>query len=136
VPAGNGTREFARRMTALVIEPDDSCQRQLLGLLSARGYRVVPVDNADTGLELSQRMRFDAAFCSVRAPGLNWVELSERMQSRVGGFILISDGYDPELAADFEGDGRFVLPKPVQENDLDRVLGSVDSPMPARHGVS
>ena len=129
-------RDSTRRSTALVIEPEESSQRQLLALLSARGFRVVPVDNADTGLELSQRMRFDAAFCSVHAPGLNWVELSERMQSRVGGFILLSDGYNAELSADFEGDGRFVVPKPVQEADLERVLGSMESPQPARHPVA
>ena len=88
----------------------------------------MPVGNADTGLELAHRMRFDTAFCSVHAPGLNWVELSERMQPRVGGFVLVSDGYDPELAADFEGDGRFVLPKPIQEGELARVLRSIERP--------
>ena len=112
----------SKGMTALVIEPDESAQRQLLGLLAARGCRVVPVNNSDTGLELAHRLRFDIAFCSVHAPGLNWVELSERVQSRVGGFILLSDGYDAELSADFEGEGRFVVAKPVQEADLDRVL--------------
>jgi len=115
-------RDSSRLMTALVIEHDEGVQRQLLALLSARGYRVVPVGNSDAGLDLAHRMRFDAAFCSLHAPGLNWVELSERMYSRVGGFILLSDGYDAELTADFEGDGRFVLPKPVQETELERVL--------------
>jgi GAF domain-containing protein/CheY-like chemotaxis protein len=124
--SAGSTVEFSRRMTALVIEPDEAAQRQLLGLLSTRGYRVVPVTNSDNGLELAQRMRFDAAFCSVHADGLNWVELSERMHSRVGGFILLSDGYDAELSSDFEGDGRFVLPKPVQEAELERVLRSID----------
>jgi GAF domain-containing protein/CheY-like chemotaxis protein len=113
-------------LTALVIEPDEAAQRHLLGLLSARGCRVVPVDNADTGLELAQRMKFDAAFCSVHAPGLNWVELSERMQPRVAGFILLPDSYDAELSADFEGEGRFVTPKPVQEPELERVLRSIE----------
>ena len=122
-PLKNGSRQ----MTALVIEPEETAQRQLLSLLANQGYRVVPVDNADSGLELAQRMRFDAAFCSVHAPGLNWVELSERLQPRVGGFILLSDHYDAELAADFDGDGRFVVAKPVQENDLERVLRSLDS---------
>src|SRR5262249_28680442 len=116
------TREVGRNMTALVIEPDESAQRQIVALLSARGYRVVPAANSDTGLDMSQRIKFDAAFCSLHAPGLNWVELSERMHSRVGGFILLSDGYDAELSGDFEGDGKFVLPKPVQEEELDRVL--------------
>jgi CheY-like chemotaxis protein len=126
VAPGNAARDSSRRMTALVIEPDEAAQRQVLALLTGRGYRVVPVTNSDTGLELAQRMRFDAAFCSIHAPGLNWVELSERMQSRVGGFVLLSDGYDAELSADFEGDGRFVLPKPVQEPELERVLKLVD----------
>jgi len=125
-PAGGPSIELSRRMTAVVMEPEETAQRQLLALLSARGYRVVPVSSADNGLELAQRMRFDAAFCSVHAPGLNWVELSERMYSRVGGFVLLSDGYDAELQADFEGDGRFVLAKPVQEADLDRVLRTID----------
>ena len=121
-------RDSSRRMTALVIEPDEAMQRQMLVLLSGHGYRVVPVKDSDTGLDLAHRIRFDAAFCSLHAPGLNWVELSERMYSRVGGFILLSDGYDMELAADFEGDGRFVLAKPVQEKELERVLQAIDPP--------
>jgi signal transduction histidine kinase/CheY-like chemotaxis protein len=124
------SRDSSRGITALVIEPDEPAQRQLLALLAARGCRVVPVANADTALELAQRMRFDAAFCSVHAPGLNWVELSERMQLRVGGFILLSDRYDVELSADFEGEGRFVLPKPVQERELDRILRKIDVQAP------
>jgi signal transduction histidine kinase/CheY-like chemotaxis protein len=129
IPSQEGAppKNGGRQMTALVIEPDDTSQRQLVALLANRSYRVVPVDNADAGLELAQRLRFDAAFCSVHAPGLNWVELSERLQSRVGGFVLLSDQYDAELSGDFEGDGRFVVAKPVQESDLERVLRSLDS---------
>jgi GAF domain-containing protein len=119
-------RENGRRMTALVIELEDTPHRQLLALLTARGYRVVPVDNSDAGLDLAQRLRFDAAFVSLHAPGLNWVELSERMQTRVGGFVLLSDGYDAELTADFEGEGRFVLAKPIQEADLDRIVRLIE----------
>jgi GAF domain-containing protein len=125
-----GPTDF-RGMTALLIEPDDVAQKQLMGLLAARGYRVVPVVSADTGLELAQRIKIDAAFCSVHAPGLNWVELSERMQARVSGFILLSDGYDAELASNFEGYARYVLSKPVQEPDLDRVLRDLEPSLPA-----
>jgi CheY-like chemotaxis protein len=119
-------------LTVLLIEPEEKAQRQIRDLLTAHGYRVVPVTNADTALELAQRMRFDAALCSVHAPGLNWVELSERLQSRVGCFVLLSDRFDPELAADFEGDGRFVLTKPIEETDLQRVLAGLDTPTGAR----
>ncbi len=129
---GTVTTELARSLTVLVIEPDDAAQRLILGLLAARGCRVVPIGNSDAALELTQRMRFDAAICSVHAPGLNWVELSERMLQRVGGFILLPDRHDPELAADFSGEGRFVLPKPVQETDLDRILHVVERRAAAR----
>jgi CheY-like chemotaxis protein len=132
VPLPTTGGDASRRWTALLIESDDAPQRQILALLSGRGYRVVPVSNADTGLELAHRMRFDVAFCSVHAPGLNWVELSERMQSRVGGFVLMSDGFDPELSADFEEGSRFVLPKPVQEIDLERVLRTVEASLSAK----
>jgi CheY-like chemotaxis protein len=121
-------RDPTRRMTALVIEPDEAAQRQLLVMLSAHDFRVVPVTNSDTGLDLAHRMRFDAVFCSLHAPGLNWVELSERMHARVGGFILLSDGYDAELSADFEDDDRFVLAKPLQEKELERVLQMIEPP--------
>jgi GAF domain-containing protein len=127
----------SRNLTALVIDNDESTQRQILALLSAQGARVVPVDNADTGLDLAHRMRFDLAFCSVHAPGLNWVELSERIRSSVGAFVLISDRHDPELVADFEGEGRFVLSKPIQEDALEHVLEHLDPPMPiAKNGAA
>ena len=128
--AARRTTDPSRSLTALVIDNDESTQRQILALLSAHGARVVPVDNADTGLDLAHRMRFDVAFCSVHAPGLNWVELSERIRASVGAFVLVSDRHDPELAADFEGDGRFVLSKPIQEGELEHVLEYFDPPMP------
>src|ERR1700693_2667295 len=49
------------------------------------------------------------------------------MHPRVGGFILLSESYDAELSADFEGEGRYVLPKPVQDSELDRVLRGVET---------
>ncbi|HUB31673.1 MAG TPA: GAF domain-containing protein [Bryobacteraceae bacterium] len=124
-PAAAGKPASAVPLTALVIEPDEATLNHLVGQLSARGARAVPVENADKGLELTQRMRFDLAFCSVHAPGLNWVELSERMQPRVGAFVLISDRYDPELAADFETGNRFVVARPVREAELERIWNVV-----------
>ena len=136
-PSPSSSNDYCHGMTALVIEPEEGAQRQLLGLLAARGYRVVPVPNADTGLELAQRIKIDAAFCSLHAPGLNWVELSERMQTRVGGFVLLSDGYDAELASNFEGYNRYVLAKPVQEPELDRVLRDLAPSLPfIKHGAA
>ncbi|MBM3774123.1 MAG: GAF domain-containing protein [Acidobacteria bacterium] len=122
-------------LTALLMEHDESVRRQLLRLLSSRNYRVVPARSAETGLDLGQRMRFDIALCSVRLPGLNWVEIAERLQRQVTCFVLLSDGYDPVLAANFRGEGRFVLPKPVDEKQLDRILEAAERPVRAAASV-
>ena len=124
-PAPDNVRDGSHSWTALVIEPADAIQTQLRGLLADRGYRVVPVHSSDEGLDLAQRMRFDAVFCSVHAPGLNWVETAEQVRPRVAGFVLLSDSYDADLSADFAGDRRFVLAKPVDERQLDRVLDAI-----------
>jgi C4-dicarboxylate-specific signal transduction histidine kinase len=129
-PTAEGLAQASSRsLTALVIEPDDAVERQILAILTRRGHRVVPVKSSDTGLDLVQRMRFDIVFCSVRAPGLNWVELSERLQTRVGGFMLLSDGYDRELSEDFEGEGRWVVSKPLDEVYVDSILRRIEGRM-------
>jgi GAF domain-containing protein/CheY-like chemotaxis protein len=135
-PAAEGRRMPGVPVTLLVIDAEEEAQHQLRDQLTAHGYRVVPVTNADTALELAQRMRFDAVFCSIHAPGLNWVELSERLQSRVGSFVLLTDRYDAELVADFECEFRSVLTRPVAEADLERVLVSIHSPTGVRNEVA
>jgi len=124
-PTLENGRDGAHTWTALVIEPAEAVQTQLRGLLADRGYRVVPVNSSDEGLDLAQRLRFDAVFCSVHAPGLNWVETAEQVKARVGGFVLLSDSYNADLSADFAGERRFVLAKPVDEKQLDRVLEAI-----------
>jgi hypothetical protein len=37
---------------------------------------------------------------------------------RVGGFILLSDGYDAELSADFEGDGKPLIAAELYDQKL------------------
>jgi CheY-like chemotaxis protein len=49
-------------------------------MLTSRGYRVVPVSTSAIAADLAQRLHFDIVFCSIRLPGLNWMELSERFQ--------------------------------------------------------
>ncbi len=124
-PAPENGRDGAHTLTALVIEPAEAIQTQLRDMLAVRGYRVVPVKSSDEGLDLVQRLRFDAIFCSVHAPGLNWVETAEQVKARVGGFVLLSDSYNADLSVDFAGERRFVLAKPVDEKQLDRVLEAI-----------
>jgi signal transduction histidine kinase/ActR/RegA family two-component response regulator len=119
-------QDGSRQLTVLIVEPDAKVQRQLVQLLGVRGDRVVPVLSAEEGADLAQRMRFDMAICAVRLPGLNWVEFFERVRNQVGGFVLITDGVDTDVARAFQGGEGFVLRKPIDEAEVHRICRAVE----------
>jgi signal transduction histidine kinase/CheY-like chemotaxis protein len=123
---GPGLGDSARQLTVLVVEPDASVQRQLVQLLGNRGDRVVPVASAEEGADVAQRMRFDMVICAVRLPGLNWVELSERVRNLVGGFVLLTDALSSEVGRAFRNNEGFVLNKPIDEAELQRICRAVE----------
>jgi len=126
VASGTEPQGGSRQLTVLIVEPDNSIQRQLVQLLGVRGDRVVPVSSAEEGADLAQRMRFDMAICAVRLPGLNWVEFFERVRNQVGGFVLVTDGVDTDLARAFQGGEGFVLSKPIDEAEVHRICRMIE----------
>jgi C4-dicarboxylate-specific signal transduction histidine kinase/CheY-like chemotaxis protein len=138
-PAARATdpgRARSRQRTAMLLEPDETAQRQLLTMLTSRGYRVVPMQTPEVAVDTAQRMRFDIVFCSIRLPGLNWVELSERFQPLVDAFVLVSEAYDPDLVISFERGRRFVVNKPFDAVQLDRVLAFAENPPSRRELIA
>jgi signal transduction histidine kinase len=123
---GSEQQHGSRQLTVLIVEPDNQIQRQLVQLLGLRGDRVVPVSSAEEGADLAQRLRFDMAICDVRLPGLNWVEFFERVRHQVGGFVLVTDGVDTDLARAFQGGEGFVLSKPIDEAEVARICRTVE----------
>jgi signal transduction histidine kinase len=122
----SGTAEEGRQLTVLVVEPDTKTQRQLVQLLGGRGDRVIPVSSADEGADVAQRLRFDIVICTVRLLGLNWVEFYERVRYRVGGFVLMTDGFDQSLGRAFKNGEGFVLTKPIEEAELLRICRTIE----------
>ncbi|MBC8165309.1 MAG: hybrid sensor histidine kinase/response regulator [Bryobacteraceae bacterium] len=123
-----------RVLTGLILEPDLISQRRLLAMFAARGHRAVPAITAEEAADLVQRMNFDVLFCATRISGLTWVELYHRVRRRVGVFALLTDGLDAEPAQMFaEGEGQ-LLEKPVEERDLDRIIGLVEVRWAASRG--
>jgi CheY-like chemotaxis protein len=114
----------SRPLTLMIVDSDPSAQRQLLRMVGSRGHRAVPV-NPQEAAELLQRLRFDAVFWAIRSGSTSSGESHERIRSHVAAFVLLSDGYDPELARSLEKGGGFLLPRPVQKGDLDRVLREI-----------
>ena len=117
----------ARRMlTFLLVDNDAGAQHQILGLLSARGHRVVPA-RAEEADDLAHRLRFDSVVWVLRPGGAKWSDIQERLRDSIPAVVLVSDGYDADLAANLQESGGYLLRRPLQEPDLDRVLGAVES---------
>jgi signal transduction histidine kinase len=130
-PADSGTGgKPERALTIMLVDPDPGPQRQLLGLLSLRGHRVVPASEEEAA-DLAQRLRFDAVLWAMRlspsGSSSKWSEFRERTRKSITAFVLVSDGYDAELARSIEESGNFLLGRPVHESDLDRILRQIDA---------
>lgn len=130
----NGAAKLERTLTILLVDPDPGPQRQLLGLLSLRGHRVVPA-SPEEAADLAQRLRFDAVLWAMRlsgpSGGSKWSEFQERARGSIAAFVLVSDGYDAELARSIEQGGNFLLGRPIQEAELDRILRQIDARAPS-----
>jgi len=127
--AARGASRYSamRQLTLMLVEPDSSAQRQLVKLLAARGHRAVPVP-AEEASDLAQRLRFDGVFCAAPAGGSKWNDFQEHLRASIPAFILLSDGYDADLA----DSGGFQLARPIQESELDIVLEAVEARAAAR----
>jgi signal transduction histidine kinase/CheY-like chemotaxis protein len=121
------TEGAVRAFTCLVVEPDGSSREELVRMLTQRGCRVIPAVSGEDGAELAQRLRFDIVFCAVRLPGLNWIELSEGIPSGVGGFVLLTEGFDYELSRGLLNADNHLLSKPIMEAELDQLLAAIES---------
>ncbi len=125
------SRPAARRvLTFLLVDNDAGTQHQLLGLFSARGHRVVPA-RAEEAVDLAHRLRFDAVVWVLRPAGAKWSDFQERLRDSTSAVVFVSDGYDAGLPANLQ-DNCYLLRRPLQEPELDRVLSAVESRAPAR----
>jgi CheY-like chemotaxis protein len=122
-------RNSGTPLTLMLVDPDAGNQRQLVALLGARGHRVVPVQPEES-VDLAQRLRFDAVIWMVRPSGGRWSDFQERIRTYIGMFVLLSEGYDAELARTLEENGGFLLGRPIQEAELDRVLKAIEGRVP------
>ncbi|HLW76160.1 MAG TPA: hypothetical protein VKS01_04225, partial [Bryobacteraceae bacterium] len=116
-------------LTLMLVDPDLSGQRALMKALSGRGHRIVP-SRQEEAADLAQRMRFDAVFWALRPNSGSLrhdASLQERVRTHIHAFVLVADAYDAELARSLEHSGQFLLARPVEDAQLDRVLQRVES---------
>ncbi len=124
--AAAGPAPAGARLTVLLVEPDPDARRQLLLLLSAGGHRAVPAP-PEQAEDLAQRLRFDAIFWAMRPANGSWSEIEQRMRPLAQALVLITDGYDAELARHLEPDGTFLLGRPFRGEDVTALLDRIAS---------
>ncbi len=129
--ASGAPRSAQHALTLMLVDSDATAQRQLLGLLAARGHRVIPA-SAEQAADIAHRLRFDAVIWAVRPGAWKWSDFHERLRSAIPAFVLVSDGYDAEFARSLEESGGYLLRRPIQQADLDRVLESLEAQAVAR----
>lgn len=115
-----------RQLTILVVEPEANSQRHLVDTFTGLSHRVVPVASAEEGIDLVERMRFDVAVCALRLPGLSWADFLERVRGHVGGVVLLTDAYDPNLMRTFQSSEVVVLNKPADAAELKHVCETIE----------
>ncbi len=129
-PGTSPVRSASRSLTLMLVESDATARRQLVGLLAARGHRVVP-SAAESSADTARRLRFDAVIWAVRQGGWKWSDFHERLRGSVPSFVLVSDGYDADFARSLAESGGFLLARPVQTADIDRLLAELEAQAPA-----
>jgi CheY-like chemotaxis protein len=126
LPASEMSKAPPRQLTTLLIEPDASALRKLLAGISSRGHRAVPVSNAEEAVELCHRLKFDVAFCSIRLPGMNWVDFFHKVRTEISSFVLVAERQDPELNRSFRGTEGYVITKPIDESEVQKVIATIE----------
>ena len=125
-PVRSAPAAARRVLTLMLVDADLGAQRQLLGLLAAHGHRVVPARPEEAG-DLAHRLRFDGVVWALRPGGAKWSDFQERLRELIPTFVLVSDGYDADLAASLQESGGYLLGRPLEEPELERVLGAVEA---------
>lgn len=119
-------RKLHRAMTAILLEPDAAEQRRLMALWSSHGHRAVPVGSAAEAVELLRRLRVDVVFCSVQVGTSNWLEIFERVRELVPAFVLLVEGAEADAATLFPESDGFLLRKPVEAGEMDRLIEKIE----------
>lgn len=114
----------------LVIDDDPQVNALIVRVLERAGYSVHAEQNPETALDRLSRESFDAVICDLLMPGLNGMELYEKLIARNPALVqrlifITGDATRPTTHAFLEGSGRPYVLKPFTPKQLLEVLGQV-----------
>lgn len=65
----------------LVVDDSFTVRHQLRTMLEGAGYRVMDAANGEAGLQLARGRRFDLVFADVNMPGIDGLEMIQRIRA-------------------------------------------------------
>ena len=116
----------------LLVEDHADAREALQALLELEGYEVVTAAEGLAALEIARAKHPDIALIDIGLPGLDGYEVARRLRAAEGSrpILVALTGYSqPQDLRDAEAAGfNAHLVKPVDADDLTRVLASLGTP--------
>jgi len=119
---------MARPVHVLVVDDDAEIRGLLADALEHWGYRVALAGTAAEALELLPARAFDAAFCDIRMPGTDGIELLRQLKRHDPSLEVVMMTGFPEVATAVEAlklGAYDYLTKPLHLDELRHLLGRV-----------
>ncbi|MGL6074135.1 MAG: sigma-54-dependent transcriptional regulator [Fimbriiglobus sp.] len=119
--------------TILVVDDEKNIRETLAEYLSGQGFQVTTAPNGEHALELTQSTRFDVVLCDVNMPGLDGIQVLEKLSrtSPETYVILITAYATVETAVEaFTKGAHDYLMKPIILHD---VLSKIRRLLETRH---
>jgi DNA-binding response OmpR family regulator len=111
--------------SVLVVDDDPDIRANMEDVLSAFGYRVDLAPDGESASELAARNLYDVALVDLRMPGIDGVELYQRIkriQAGVAVFLITAFAETERARTATEAGAWEIIPKPL---DVARLLESI-----------
>ncbi|MGY6562345.1 MAG: sigma-54-dependent transcriptional regulator [Luteibaculaceae bacterium] len=109
----------------LIVDDEESIRVALAEILEFENFKVETAENGKIGLELLRNQEFDLAFCDIKMPEMDGLEMLEKLKAEgiETPIIMISGHGNIETAVDSIKKGAFdFIQKPL---DLNRILVTI-----------
>jgi DNA-binding response OmpR family regulator len=92
------------KLTALIVDDEDSLRKLMVMRFEQEGYHVLSADNGDDGLRLAEQERPDVVILDIIMPGLHGFEVVQRIRSnpalnRTVVIMTSAKSYKPDIEA-------------------------------------
>jgi len=109
------------RYRVLIVDDEPVIRMDLRAMLESMGHTVVgEADNGETALQLARTLKPDLAIVDIMMPGINGIELAQRLsRERIAPVLILTAYSEPSMIEGADRAGAIAyLVKPFREADL------------------